>query len=98
MNNHNQYIYADCHTHSADQNSDGKYPATKLVHMADAAKLKYLCITNHDVLLPPKLLQECEDAVAGRVKMLRGVELSCSYTKQDNTTITIHIIGESGIL
>ncbi len=76
-------MYADLHLHSTA--SDGSDTPRELAEQAIAAGLSVFALTDHDTIAGiPALL----DAVAGRAKVITGVEFSCKENGRD-----CHILG-----
>lgn len=82
--------YANLHVHT--NRSDGARTIEEVVARADREGTTVVAITDHDVL-PPTDLHRYEAVAEGRVKLIRGVEISCSDTTEDDSKIfTNHIL------
>ena len=76
-------LLCDLHTHSTA--SDGQYSPSELVHMAAAAGIELLALTDHDTL--DGLAEAAGASGAAGLRLLPGVELSAAEYD------TFHILG-----
>ncbi len=76
--------YIDLHIHTIA--SDGSYPPTQIIEMANKNKLSAIAITDHDTIAG---LEEGEEAAKKcGLEFVRGCELSTRYNEH-----SIHIVG-----
>lgn len=77
--------YIDLHVHSSA--SDGSFTPEEVVALANAAKLRYFALTDHDTV--DGVARALEAAAAyENLDVIPGIELSCYYKERE-----IHIVG-----
>lgn len=80
------FLIVDLHTHTTA--SDGSLSPAELVERARGRGVELLAITDHDTLAAYADLAEAAGAPGQPMKMVAGVELSCTWNG-----ITIHVLG-----
>ena len=73
---------ADLHCHSYF--SDGKHSPDFLLNRAETNNISHLAITDHDFVLNPRDIPVRES----KVRLIRGVEISCEWQNRE-----IHVVG-----
>ena len=82
--------YCNLHCHST--RSDGGLTISELVAHYDKKGVGALALTDHDILCPDDLTSY-EAAAGGRVRLIRGCEVStCYHTRDGSKSITVHVI------
>ena len=78
----------DLHLHT--HHSDGNWSPSELVERAIALKLKTIAITDHDTVAG---IDEAEEAAAGRIEIIPGVEINTVWHGANGVDEDIHILG-----
>lgn len=79
---------SDLHTHTS--RSDGRFLPGEIVEKAIAAGVGILAITDHNILAPD--LQSLSLEAGGKIKLLRGCEMSCRHMLSTGKKVELHVV------